>query len=133
MPKKTAAELRAEVRLLRRYRGTEGIAAVAITLIRWGGISFIAYCGYLIVAALAGHHTVADIGIRFLGNIRISEGLAWLLGGGGIAYGYKQRSLRRSTIERLQGRNTELEKRLDPNRSSSQLLTTGRTRPEDER
>lgn len=128
---KTAAELRAENKLLRKFRITEGFAAVIMNAIRWGGLVLIARYFYLGLAALAGKQTNADIGINVLSEMRMSESLAWLLGGSGVAYGMAQRRLRRSTVERLHGRIKKLETAHDAQRSSSELTTRGETRQED--
>ena len=79
------------------------------------------------MAALAGRTTISDIVVNFLGNFRVSEGLAWALGAGGTGYGLLQRKLRRDTIERLQGRVKTMEQEYDPNRSSSNLTSRGTT------
>jgi hypothetical protein len=99
----------------------------------YGGLVGIFYFIYQSVAVLAGKATVADIGIKFLAELGISEALAWLLAGGGMLYGFGQRRLRKNTIERLQSRNQSLEQSLDPNRTSSRLTPRGDTRPEDDR
>jgi len=130
---KTAAELRAEVSFLRILRFTEGLASILNNLIRVGGLVWISYFIYQTVAVLAGTTTTADIGIRFLGEVKISNALAWMFGAGGVAYGWSQRELRKKTVERLQGRNQQLEMQIDPNRSSSRLTLRGDTRPEDKR
>lgn len=128
MPKtKTKAELLAENKLLRTQNWIAAFTTLGNRLITWGGAVAIAYLGYRSIDALAGKSTVSDIGIKLLGNVRISEGLAWVLGGGGTLYGISQRKLRRDTIERLQGRITELEKEHDPKRSSSNLTVRGTT------
>jgi hypothetical protein len=128
---KTAAELRAENRLLKQYRGSENIVSVINNLIRWGGAVAIAYFAFRSILALAGQHTAADIGIKFLADVRVSEALAWIFGGSGIAYGWRQRKMRRDTVERIQGRVEAYEKVIDPRRSSSSLTKRGETRPED--
>jgi hypothetical protein len=128
---KTAAELRAEVQLLKRARANEGFVSIVNNLIRWGGLVSISYFAVLSIRAMAGQHTFADIGIRVLADVHVSEAVAWIFGGSGVAYGWRQRKLRRDTVERLANRNIELEKRLDPNRASSQLTPRGDTRPED--
>jgi hypothetical protein len=132
MPKKkTAAELQAENKALKNYHISDAISNVLVRVVQWGGIVFCCRYAYLTIAALAGKYTIADIGIGVLGNVRISEGLAWMLAIGFGAYGVGQGKLRRDTIERLQGRIKELEKELDAGRSSSNLTTRGTTRPED--
>jgi hypothetical protein len=86
---------------------------------------------YLSVNSLSGHYTFADIGVRFLGDLKISEALAYVLAGGAVSYGLKERRLRRQTTERLTARTSQLEKELDARRSSSGLTTKGTTRSED--
>lgn len=83
------------------------------------------------MSTYAGKYTFADIGISLLGDFRVSEALIYILGVGGIIYGYGERRLRLKAIERLANRQIELEKRIDPGRSSSGLTPQGTTRPED--
>jgi len=109
-----------------------GITSAFAALIRWAGVVLIARYGYLTVHDLAGQATTADIGIKLLTDVKISEALAWLLAGGGILYGRQQRKLRKDTVERLQERNRNLERTIDPKRTSSDLTPRGETRPEDD-
>lgn len=74
---------------------------------------------------------MADIGVRFLGNFAVNTALAWVLAGGGIAYGIGQRRLRRNTVERMSQRTAELEERIDRKRTSSRLTKRGETNPGD--
>jgi hypothetical protein len=129
---KTAAELRGENRILRRFRTTEGFASVAITLVKWGAIVLMVRYGSIMVEALAGKVTVADIGIKIFTHMSISEALAWALGIGSAGYGVAQNRLRKRTVERLQDRIKKLETGKDPRRTSSRLTPRGETRPEDE-
>ena len=80
----------------------------------------IAYFFASMVHDLAGRQTTADIGIKFLGSINISEGLAWAIAAvcGGIAY--KKGRTNRDMATRL-ARMGELERAIDPNRSSSRF------------
>lgn len=81
--------------------------------------------------SLAGKFTLADIGISFAGDIKLSESIVYLFGTGGVGYGLYQHRLRRKNIERLASRPIELEKLIDSTRSSSRLTPQGSTRPED--
>lgn len=130
--KKTAAELRGENRILRRMRITEGIASIVIAAIKWGSVVFVFRYISIMVVALAGHTTAADIGIKFLTKFGVSDALAWALGIGSAGYGIAQNRLRKDTVERLQGRIQDLEQQRDPRRTSSRLTPRGDTRPEDE-
>lgn len=117
--------------MLRQLRASEGWVSVLNNLIKWGGLFGISFCAYLSVTALAGTTTAADIGIKFLADVRVSEAVAWIFGGSGVAYGLRQRKLRRDTVERIQPRVEGLEKQIDPGRSSSKLTKRGETPPED--
>lgn len=129
--KPTRADLEAELRVMRRQRNGGAIASVVNNLIRWAGVVAIAGFVYLSIDSLAGETTSADIGVRIIGNIKLSEVFAFLFGGGGVAYGLRQRTLRRSTIERLQARIKKLEEKKDPARTSSGLTPKGDTHPND--
>jgi len=129
--KKSKTQLEAELKALRSSRTVDGTVVVLQSLLRWGGIVAIAWFTRLAVGDLAGQTTLADIGIDFLGKVEVSVALAWTAGAAGGYYGYRQRKLRRDTVERLQKRVKELENFIDKNRSSSQLTSRGDTRPED--
>ena len=125
------SEKEADLRILWTTRLVEGVGQVLSSLIRWGAIVLIARYGYLSIASLAGQNTLADIGIDLLSNIKVSVALSWVAGAGGLAYGVRQKKVRKDTVERLQGRIKELETGIDPNRSTSNLTHRGDTRPED--
>ena len=131
MAKQTSSEVRARNHYLRRFQAVQNLTSIINNLIRWGCAVLIIRYAHLMVIALAGEQTMADIGIRFFADLRISSALAWLFGGGGALYGLRQRKLRRDTIERLEGRVKKYEKQLDPKRSSSRLTTRGETRKDD--
>lgn len=128
---KSKAQLEAELKLLKRAKLGDQIAGSIRSLMAWGGAVLIARYGYLSIEALAGLSTDAKIGVSFLGDFRISETLAWLLGGSGAYYGWRQRGLRKSTVEQMTAHNRKLEARLDRSRSSSNLTPQGNTREED--
>ncbi len=130
--KKTIAELKAENRMLKRGHIVNGISRVLSDLIRYGVFGFLGYCVYLSIESLSGRTTAANIAVNFLSDVRVSESLAWILSGSGLAYGWTQNRLRKKTVERLQGRITTLERKLDSRRTSSSLTTRGETRPEDQ-
>ena len=79
---------------------------------------------------MAGKTTLSAIGINLLSNVTISNNLAWLLGGGGIIFGVRQRRLRKQIARRLE-RIPELETAIDPGRTSSRLGPGGVTNVED--
>jgi hypothetical protein len=97
----------------------------------WFSLVGISAFFYLSTKSLAGHYTFADIGIKVIGDFKISEAVSYLLGAGGMGYGLRERRLRRQTTERFSQRNYALERLVDPNRTSSHLTTRGTTNPED--
>ena len=125
--KPSKAELDASVRL----RLIDGIVSTVQGAVKWLSLLGIAGFVYLAIRSVAGQHTFADIGIKFIGDLKINQGLSYLFGVGGVGYGMRERRLRRKTIERLSRRNVELEKMIDPDRTSSHLTTRGTTNPED--
>lgn len=146
---KTRAQLEAENRAIRKNKLYEAIASIVTSLIKWVGLAVICaspfYFHYKAVELLAGRTTEANISVSIMeaiwtdlkvGNLLekkwVSCTVAILFGIAGVVYGWYQRKLRRDTVERLQKRNQELEKRIDPERSSSKLTPRGETRPGDE-
>lgn len=109
------------------------IGSVVHTIVPWAGAVLVAFFFYKSVSSLAGRYTFSQIGVGFLGDFRISDGVAYIFGAGGVGYGVKQTQLRRNNVERTAGRIAELEKQLDPARSSSRLTPRGTTRPEDKK
>ena len=129
---KSKEELVAENNFLRRGGYAEQIGTTFQTIFKWLAIAFAAWCIKESFVAYAGKISEANVLVSFLGKLEISEALAWIFGAGGAAYGYKQRKLKGETVERLQSRISELEKRFDKQRTSSELTTTGETNPKDE-
>ncbi|MDB4915624.1 MAG: hypothetical protein JWM95_3268 [Gemmatimonadetes bacterium] len=100
-------------------------------LVRWGGVVLMTYFGYRSVTVLAGETTTADIGIKILSDLKVSEAAAWIFGAGGMTYGARQRSFRLKANQVLGSRVSELETDIDRRRSSSKLTTRGLTNPSD--
>ncbi|OLE76904.1 hypothetical protein AUG19_01880 [archaeon 13_1_20CM_2_54_9] len=98
-------------------------------LVQWGTVAFLGYMAYRSVSALAGVTTSANIGVRLFGNLMVNRGIVALLAGSGWAFGLAQRSLRRKNIERLVPLKNDLEKVIDPKRTSSNLTSRGTTPP----
>ena len=120
-----------EDKLLLKANIAEGIFSVLNNLIKYGCLVFLFRYGYLSIQALAGQETNSKIILQLLSDLKINQYLSYVIGGGGFAYGYAQRRLKKQTIIKLHDRIEKLEKGLDPKRSSSMLTTDGDTRPED--
>lgn len=122
-----------EADFLLRSKRLELIEAAIRLAIPWGALVAIAYWVHTDIAALAGKQTLAQIGIAFLGDIKISDAVAYVFGAAGAGYGIAERNLRRRTIARLADEGRQLEERLDARRTSSNLTRRGTTRPEDKK
>jgi hypothetical protein len=116
-----------ELRYLLSFRKWDTFAELVRSAIQWGALVGIFYIFYKDLDVLAGRSTFAQIGINLLGNLKVSRGIIALLTGSGWVYGLGQRSLRRKNIERLAPAKNEVEKRIDKNRTSSNLTSRGTT------
>ena len=123
MAKKSQKELEFQI----RARRIDRIADVAGTAIRYGSVVACVASVAWALRSFAGQSTVADVGIKFIGNLSISEAMAYALAGGSVLYGVRQQKLKRDTIEKMGKRNQQLESKIDPNRSSSKLTPRGTT------
>lgn len=127
MAKLTAEELRYRL----HCKIVDMIGSVIHTVVPWTAAVLIAFVFQKSVSSFAGRYTFAQIGMTFLGDFRISETVAYLFGAGGVFYGVKRHRLQQKNVERMAGRIAELERGIDPKRSSSRLTPRGKTRPED--
>lgn len=156
--KKTNAELVAENKFLRGHRTANVIGKTLHGLIKYGAFVLIAMFGEHAIRDLSGKQTQADINVEASaqvstgqeekrapdlrnatacpdGNIRalpqITITASLLLGIAGWAYGRGQARLRRKVVERFYEYQRRWELSQDPKRTSSKLMPTGDTRPED--
>ena len=115
-----------------RLKKVDAVVKLGSMAIKWGVIGFVAWCSYQSIAVVSGTTTKVGVAVNFLANVTVSQWTAWLLAGlfGGMAW--RQRKLRRDTVEQLSEQKTKLEKALDPGRSSSKLTARGDTHPGDE-
>ncbi|HEY6351133.1 MAG TPA: hypothetical protein VI636_17145 [Candidatus Angelobacter sp.] len=114
--------------LLLRFRRLDIVADAVRLLIPWG--SAVAIVGLLafMVSRLAGKMTLAQIGMSFFGDIRVSQAVAYMFGILGGGYGLLERRLRHRKTKNMAGHMAELEKKIDPGRTSSGLDPKGTTR-----
>jgi hypothetical protein len=124
----TQAELDSKLSMMR----TAAAVTIATTAIKYGALVGCVGLVYLSIAALSGRVTLASIGLNILGNLKLSEGICTALTTGSLLYGIGQRQLRHRAIKRLGNSKNELERIIDPGRSSSGLTDKGTTRPGDE-
>ena len=70
--KKTKQELQLEIRLLRQSKILEAVVTIVKHLASCATIVLIAFMVYRCIDCLAGQTTAADIGIKILGDIKLS-------------------------------------------------------------
>jgi len=109
------------------FKKLDTVAELGRDLIKWAAVVVLGYWGYRSVAVMAGTITFADIGLRIIGNLTVNKGIITLLTGSGWVYGLAQRSLRRRFVERNAKAKNDLEKVIDPKRTSSNLSSKGTT------
>ncbi|HEY6243707.1 MAG TPA: hypothetical protein VIX17_07170 [Pyrinomonadaceae bacterium] len=109
------------------FKKLDTVAELGRELIKWSALVLLGYWGYRCVAVMAGTITFADIAVRILGNLTVSKGIIALLTGSGWVYGLAQRSLRRRFVERNAKTKNDLERVIDPKRTSSNLSSKGTT------
>jgi hypothetical protein len=95
-------------------------------------IAWVAQVASEAVVAYAGKSSFADLTMRLLANVSVVWELSLTLSGISVTLYLRERRLHRDTRQRLTSRITELELRLDPNRTSSRLTARGQTRKGDE-
>lgn len=105
-----------------------GVIAVARSFdlveiaLRFGLIPFFFW---LCVRELAGQETIVDVMVQYFskgGNL-----MPWGLAGGASVWAFAERKLRQHKTSKMSEHLNQLEKRLDPKRSSSGLTATGQT------
>jgi hypothetical protein len=116
-----------------KFRRIDAATTILSHVIRWGVLLGLGRYAYLGVVVLAGKQTLAHIVLEFLANLRVSQTIAYLFGAGGIIYGVGERRLRQRNIERHSAQKNELERIIDPKRTSSNISERGTTRPGDKR
>ena len=90
---------------------------------------------YYSVRELAGRQTLADLSFKAIADLKANRYFAvilpWILSAltGGWALG--ERSLRKQHIRRVSSESSEMQKKINPGRRSSNLMLDGETRPED--
>ena len=114
-----------------KFRRLDVVSTVFQQTIKWGVLLGIVRYGYLTIVSLAGKQTIAHIVVEFLATLTVSKAVAYLFGAGGIIYGYGERRLRQRNIKRLAESKNDLERIIDPKRTSSKISRTGTTRPGD--
>ena len=126
------SRLNAELEWAKYAKKWDIIGGIFNGLIRWGGIVACCYCLYLMIDALAGKTTATDIALKAITDLELDRGVLYVLTGGTTLWAIRERKLRKKKTKDIEAHLKELEKHIDPNRTSSNLTETGDTHPEDE-
>ena len=89
----------------------------------------LAYFGYQAVSVLAGKTTDAKLVLSYFTSEENKCLVPLIAAAVAVVFAVAERNLRRRKTEYLQGRIRELELKIDPDRTTSGLLTTGDTNP----
>jgi hypothetical protein len=114
-----------------RYKRLEIMADAVHLFFPWASLVAIFISVYFMVDRLAGQTTMAQVGVNVVGNIRISDAVAYIFGGSSGAWALRERQLRRKKTAEMAQHTQRLEALLDPTRTTSGLTQSGTTRPED--
>lgn len=119
---------------------TPGLKWVYVTDHVFGAFRHLVTCATTIVIAyfvadavkvLAGQETLAEFVLRVLVPLRTKSWPCYGVSLAALGFAAHQYRLRKRAIKEMAGRIVDLERLLDPARTSSQLTSTGDTRPED--
>lgn len=119
--KRGASQLTPELAFRLEIQRVVSRGQVRRTAIRTVGAVACVGFAYLAIASMAGTTTIADFGLKIAANLRLSVLLAWGTTAAAIAWGSWERHLRQRTAREMAARINSLEKRLDPDRTSSGL------------
>lgn len=128
-PSRTKAEM--------QYRATIMVKLIdaSQSVVKWAITgTVIALLGHFAtesIKALAGKVTISYLVSKFLGSIAINQWVAWVIAGISTGWACLERRQKRKKIAELSRRPIELEKMIDPGRSSSSITPEGTTRPGD--
>jgi hypothetical protein len=131
-PSRGVSPTRASSDEWKRFQVVQAVSTNVGRLIRWGAVVLIFRYGYYSILVLSGRETVASVILRILSNVTVSVSIYIGAALTGVGWGAVERILRKRTVKSLSARIRRLERQIDPNRSSSNLMEDGSTRPEDE-
>ncbi|WP_424813585.1 hypothetical protein [Roseococcus sp. YIM B11640] len=110
------------------------VARILRMAVKYGCYLGLGYLLYLCVVEMAGKTTVVDVAANFFlrtakgGVVGLSLGFAFAAS----LWAYAERRTRQLKVQKLSDRIIDLERKVDPNRTSSGLTRSGLTHPEDD-
>jgi hypothetical protein len=109
----------------------DACARVFTALIKYGAAVLIVYFCADAFKSLSGKITLTEIAVKVFGSVAVNQWIAYIFGGGCGVWAVCERRLRRRKIAELAARPIELERIIDPGRSSSMITEEGKTKPGD--
>jgi len=136
MATKSIAKIELENKARRNAQIISACGGAITTGFKWGAFVLIAYAFRDSIVTLAGKETWASFSFQGIASYvgretSIAQWVEYLVVLGLLIWGALERRLRKNVIQRVQGRIHELEKQIDPGRSSSRLTPRGETREVD--
>jgi hypothetical protein len=89
--------------------------------VKWGAIVCLGFLAYKAVDSLSGHDTFVQFALSVVTDLKINKWI-YLIAAGCASWAVGERRLRQRGMRTLHNRNKELEKLIDPNRTSSNLM-----------
>lgn len=100
-------------------------------VVKYGAFVIIVYFTYLSILSLAGKETSAIFVFQYLTSVKDGN-ISWkIVTALTTFWAFLERKLKKDSIKHFKEHIIELEKKLDPNRSSSNLTKEGNTNPGD--
>ncbi len=115
----------------RIVRTIDSLFGLLRTVVRTGGWVVAMWLLYLSVKSIAGQHTEFNTTLRGIVNVSASKYVGYVLAVAIYGAYRREKSLKQKAIRDLDDHVKQLERRIDPNRSSSRLTASGTPRPED--
>jgi len=119
------------IRNRRFTTGVEAATSIVRTLIRWAGAAVIAWFAYKSFQAVAGKDTTFSAVVNLATKLSIDRWIAYIIAGLSSGCWWYERRTRQKTIKDREEYIRELEKKIDPKRSTSGLTAEGKPRKED--
>ena len=126
---------RSEAELARRHQRFMAIAFAVVSLFKYscilaGVVSIVFFGVYLPIKEAVGKTTVVSYGVDFLAQFRAELVISVSIIGGLYWWGRSWRKKCLDERSEKDSRNKAMEKKIDPDRSSSRLTTDGNRLPE---
>lgn len=115
------------------FHRINSVTQILVSIAKYGCWAFIGFHFFNAIRAFAGTTTDASIVVKYLSgeSSGVTISLSITLNVGLMLLVARERRLRKDNIKRLANAKNDLERRLDPTRSSSGLSPDGATAPHD--